>query len=116
MKTNLRDYFHALNVLYKSVDVSVDGTGARIAVEPPINLTPKGEEVFGAMLDNPNLYVDVEKFGNYILSDNDDDYRLYEESDEGNLALAKDFIYSLAGNCSCEDFDEWFEGDDAKLI
>lgn len=116
MKTNLRDYFHALNVLYEDVDVSVDGTDACIAVEPPIRLTPKGEEVFGAMLDNPDLYVDVESFGNCILSDNDDDYSLCEESDEGNLALAKDFIYSLAGYCSCEDFNEWFEGDDAKLI
>lgn len=116
MKTNLREYFHALNVLGRDVDVSVDGTYSCIAVVPPIKLTQKGEEVFGATLDNPDLYVDVERFGNCILSDNDDDYILYEKSDEGNLALAKDFIYSLSGYCSCDDFNEWFDGDDAKLI
>lgn len=111
MRTSLRDYFHALNILDMDVDVSVDGTDACIAVVPPIRLTSKGEELFGALLDNTDLYVDVEKYGNCILSDNDDDY-----NEEGLLSDAVSFIYALAGYCDSELFDKCFEGTDAKII
>lgn len=37
MKTSLREYFHALNVLNKEVDVYVDGTGESCAVVPPLS-------------------------------------------------------------------------------
>lgn len=115
MRTSLRDYFHALNVLNVDTDVDVDGADEGCAVVPPIKLTPKGEEVWGSLLDNKDLYVDVEEYGNCIMSDNDDDYVQVENS-EGNLNDALSFIWCLAGYCPSSKFEKWFEGDDAKLI
>lgn len=115
MRTSLRDYFHALNVLNMETDVYVDGADDGCAVVPPIKLTQKGEKEWGSLLDNEDLYVDVEEDGNYIMSDNDDDYEKIEDS-EGNLYDALSFIWSLAGYCSASKFDEWFEGNDAKQI
>ena len=110
MRTSLRDYFHALNILDMDVDVTVDGTDTCIVV-PPIRLTQKGEELFGALLDNSDLYIDVAKYGNRILSDNDNDY-----NEEGLLSDAVSFIYALAGYYDSGLFKECFEGTDAKLI
>ena len=115
MKATIREYFHALNILCEDVDVSVDGADDGCAVVTPIKLTQNGEKEWGSLLDNKDLYVDVEKYGNCILSDNDDDYEQIEDS-EGNLYDALSFIWSLAGYCPASKFDEWFEGDDAKQI
>lgn len=116
MKTNVRDYFHALNVLSEEVDVSIDGTDACIAVCSPIRLTPKGEERFGYLLGHPDLYVDVEEYGNCIMCDNNEAYDLYEEKGVGIISDAIYLIYALAGYCPSSSFMEWFEGEDAKLI
>ena len=116
MKATLREYFHALNVLHLEKDVSVDGTDECIAVCTPIRLTLKGEGKFGALLDNPNLYVDVEEYGNCIMCDDDNAYDEYEENEGGMLGKSVHLIYSLAGYCSAKKYDEWFEGDDAKQI
>lgn len=116
MKATLREYFHALNTLCADVDVTVDGTYEGIAVCTPIRLTPKGEEKFGALLDNPNLYVDVKEYGNCIMCDDDNAYDEYEENEGGLLGESVYFIYSLAGYCSAIKHYEWFEGDDAKQI
>ena len=70
MRTSLRDYFHALNVLNVETDVYVDGADDGCAVVAPIKLTPKGEKEWGGLLDNKDLYVDVEEYGNCIMSDN----------------------------------------------
>lgn len=115
MKATLREYFHALNVLDMEEDVTVDGTDACIAVVPPVKLTQKGEETFGKMLDNKDLFVDVEKDGHCIMSDNQNDYDMAEE-DKGTLFDVCRFIYALAGYCSASDYDEWFTGDDAKEV
>ena len=115
MKATLRDYFHALNVLNVETDVDVDGANDGCAVVTPIKLTPKGEKEWGGLLDNKDLYVDVEEYGNCIMSDNDKDYEQIEDSC-GNLYDALSFIWCLAGYCPVNKFNEWFEGDDAKLI
>ena len=115
MKATLREYFHALNVLSVDEDVTVDGTDACIAVVPPVKLTQKGEETFGKMLDNKDLFVDVEKDGHCIMSDNPNEYDMMEE-DKGALLDAGRFIFALAGYCSASDYDEWFTGDDAKEV
>ena len=115
MKISLRDYFHALNVLNAETDVNVDGADDGCAVVAPIKLTPKGEKEWGVLLDNKDLYVDVEEYGNCIMSDNDDDY-VHIENSCGNLYDALSFIWCLAGYCPANKFNEWFEGDDAKQI
>ena len=115
MKISLRDYFHALNVLNVETDVNVDGADDGCAVVAPIKLTPKGEKEWGGLLDNKDLYVDVEEYGNCIMSDNDKDYEQIEDSC-GNLYDALSFIWCLAGYCPANKFNEWFEGEDAKLI
>ena len=69
-----------------------------------------------ALLDNPNLYVDVEEYGNCIMCDDDNAYDEYEENEGGLLGESVYLIYSLAGYCSSKKYDEWFEGDDAKQI
>ena len=116
MKATLREYFHALNTLCADVDVSVDGTDECVAVCSPIRLTPKGEEKFGALLDSPRLYVDVEEYGNRIMCDDDEVYEEYAENVGGLLGESVYLIYSLAGYCPAKKYDEWFEGDDAKQI
>lgn len=114
MRTSFRDYLHALNVMGEDVDVSVDGTGFVIAVCPPIALTPDGEKEFGEVLDT--LYVDVEEYGNCVMSDSDEDYDLYDEYETGKLQGAIELLASLAGYCPSSKFDKWFEGEDAKMI
>lgn len=108
MRISLRDYFHALNVLNKEVDVYVDGTMDCCAIVPPIRLTPEGEKRFGYILDHPALYVDIEEWGHIIMSDNDECYDLSWK--------ALRFINSLAGHCNSIFFERWFKGKDAKLI
>ena len=116
MRTSLRDYFHSLNVLNEDTDVYVDGTDDGCAVVPSIKLTQKGEKEWGSLLDHPDLYVDVEEYGNCIMCDNDEAYDLYEEKGVGIISDAIYLIYALAGYCSSSKFDEWFGGADAKPI
>lgn len=115
MKATLREYLHAINVLNEDIDVSIDGTDAYIAVVSPVKLTKKGEEEFGKLLDNKDLFVDVEKDGHCIMSYNQNDYDMAEE-DEGAIFDACRYIYALAGYCSASDYDDWFTGDDAKEV
>lgn len=63
----------------------------------------------------------MEMDGHCIIG-NDDDYDIltdYQEEDKGDggrLQKAWEFLCSLAGYCSCDNYDKWFKGDDAELI
>ena len=114
MKTTLRDYLHAINVLADDIDVSVDGTEFSIAVCTPIKLTPLALERFTPALDT--LCVDVEENGHLIYSERNEDYEDYDSDADGLLADACTLLSALAGYCSTSRFEQWFEGDNATLI
>lgn len=103
----LKDLLRAINLFDKDTDVEVDGSDCCIAVCPPVELSPAGLEHFAEALTLP-----VE--GTCIMGRNDRDYDLQEDGD-GALALAEELVVSLAGYCSCEAYEKWFEKD-AKAI
>jgi len=98
MKTNLRDLLHSINVLDIDIDVAVDGIDS-IAVCSPVKFTPKGLNRFEKALN-------IETEGSIVGMQSDD-----EECEE-----AWTLLKSLAGYCPCDDFDQWFEGDEATEI
>ena len=98
----LEDLLRAINVLEEDIDVSVDGYDT-IAVCAPIELTPIAKEKFATALKLPIR-------GTSVYSDKDGD-----EGDK-ECKLAWDFLSSLAGYCPTQQFDKWFEGDDAEQI
>ena len=105
-----REFLHMHNATEDHIDMGVDGTDCYMAVcFGDIRLTPEAETEFGECLDK--LRVE----GTCVVSDNDEDYDLVDE-DRGLLFKATCFIESLAGYCSVNDYEKWFEGDDAKLI
>lgn len=113
----LRQFFHVMNSFDNDIDMSVDGTDTYIAVcFGDIKFTPEAEKMFGDCLDN--LHVE----GGCVIMGEDSDYAKYDEYYEGNsedggrLRTAEILLHSLAGYCDCEDYDKWFEGDNAKLI
>lgn len=107
----LREWLHARNSAEEDVDVQVDGTDCFIAVcFGEMKFTKEALEYFKDCLDN--MYV----CENIILSKNDEDYADYEERGEGRLALTEELLKSLAGYCSCEDYEKWFENEEATLI
>lgn len=109
-EVTFREFLHAHNATEDDIDMYVDGTNCYMAVcFGDIRLTPEAEAEFGECLDK--LRVE----GTCVVSDNDEDYDLIDE-DEGLLFKAVCFIEALAGWCSCEDYDKWFEGENAKLI
>lgn len=110
MNETFREFIHKHNNTEDDIDMSVDGIGCLMALcFGDIRLTPEGEAEFGECLDK--LRVD----GACVVSANDEDYDLIDE-DKGLLHKAACFIESLAGYCSCVDYDKWFEGETAKLI
>ena len=105
-----REFLHMHNATEDDIDMGVDGTDCYMAVcFGDIRLTPEAETEFGECLDK--LRVE----GTCVVSDNDEDYDLVDE-DRGWLFKAACVIESLAGYCSVNDYEKWFEGDDAKLI
>lgn len=109
-KVTFREFIHRHNDTEDDIDMNVDGIGSLMAVcFGDIRLTTEGETEFGECLDK--LRVE----GTCVVSDNEEDYELIDE-DQGLLYKAACFIESLAGYCSCTDYDKWFEGETAKLI
>lgn len=109
----LREFFHVMNSFDNDIDMSVDGTDTYIAVcFGDIKFTPEGEKMFGDCLDN--LHVE----GGCVIMGEDADYDKYDDyyGDGGRLRTAEILLHSLAGYCTCEDYDKWFLGEDAKLI
>lgn len=98
----LEDLLRAINVLEEDIDVSVDGYG-EIAVVAPIALTPIAKGKFAKALKLPIR-------GTSVYSDKDGD-----EGDK-ECELAWELLHSLAGYCPTQQFDKWFEGDDAEQI
>lgn len=106
-----REFLHVHNATEDDIDMSVDGYAVSLDIcFGDIRLTPEAEKEFGECLDK----LRVEE-GTCVVSDNDEDYDLIYE-DRGLLFKAACFIESLAGYCSVNDYEKWFEGDDAKLI
>ncbi|MDE6860342.1 MAG: hypothetical protein K2J65_08015 [Duncaniella sp.] len=106
MRITLKDLFHAINILGNDCDVLVDGQGA-IAVCPPVKFTKDGMRRFREAL---NATVEVEY-------QNDSHRNTYVSDDEeGVNEEAWDLLVSLAGYCSEDKFDKWFEGNTAEII
>lgn len=118
-KMTFREFIHGHNATDDDIDMSVDGTDCYMTVcFGGIRLTPEAEAEFGECLDKLRVegacvVSDIE--GACVVSDNDEDYDLIDEN-QGLLYKAACFIESLAGYCSCADYDKWFEGENAKLI
>ena len=109
-KETFREFLHRHNATDNEIDMNVDGVDCYETIcFGDIRLTPEAEAEFGECLDK--LRVE----GTCVVSDNDEDYDLVDE-DRGLLFKATCFIESLAGYCSVNDYEKWFEGDDAKLI
>lgn len=99
MKMKIRDFIHE-NV---DIDVCDDYTEeCNVAYCGPMWLTPAGEQAFAGALD---LEVEVTpgKEPVIILVDDPD-----EEKAERNLREVYDLFHALAGECGCDDYDEWF--------
>lgn len=113
-KITIREFIHYLNCTEKDIDVYVDGIDGIAVCGGEIALTPAGMAEFGEVLE-------MEMDGHCIIG-NDDDYDIltdYQEEDKGDggrLQKAWEFLCSLAGYCSCDNYDKWFKGDDAELI
>lgn len=75
-----------------------------IAFCGPMKLTEEGEKHFGEVLDYP---VTLKKYSGDIVA-----IVIVDNPDKGwekRLNKAKDFFYSLAGYCDCDDYDKWFK-------
>ena len=106
MTTTLKDLLHAINILGEDRDVTVDGIDA-IAVCPPVRFTPEGLKHFRKAL---GATVEVE----YKNDCHCDTYVSDDDEDVNNEAW--NLLTSLAGYCSESKFNNWFEGDTAKMI
>lgn len=105
MQTTLKDLLHAINILGDDRDVFVDGIDA-IAVCPPVKLTTAGLKHFKKALA---ATVEVEY--------KDDSHRdTYISDDEDVNEEAWELLTALAGYCSVDNFNKWFEADTAKMI
>lgn len=102
MKTTLQDLLHAINIFGEDYDVLVDGIDS-IAVVPPVMLTEEGKKHFAKAL-NATVVVD---YG----TNHEHRYTCVSDADEKIDRKAWDLLSSLAGICSCEDFEIWFGGD-----
>lgn len=102
----LQGFFDFINANEEDFDLYVDGVRG-IGVCAPVKLTEEGRKHFGAVLD-----MEVKR---YTIMGNDKDYEDLEAYDEegkgdgGRLLLAWELLKALAGHCSCEDYDKWFE-------
>ena len=105
MQTTLKDLLHAINILGDDRDVFVDGIDA-IAVCPPVNLTTAGLKHFKKALA---ATVEVEY-------KDDCHCDTYISDDEDVNEEAWELLKALAGYCSEDDFNKWFEADTAKMI
>lgn len=106
MKTTLKDLLHAINILGDDRNVTVDGIDV-IAVCPPVKFTSDGLEHFHKAL---GATVEVE----YKNDSHRDTY--VSDDDEDVNDEAWNLLASLAGYCSESKFNNWFEGDTAKMI
>lgn len=106
MRTTLKDFLHAINILGEDRDVFVDGEDS-IAVCPPVKFTSEGLNHFKKAL---TATVEVE----YKNDCHRDTYVSDEE--EGVNEAAWDLLSSLAGYCSESKFNKWFEGNGAEII
>lgn len=88
------------------MDVAVDGIDD-IAVCAPVKLTPEGMKHFEKALtaEVEVKYKDEEHESTFVSDDS-------EELDEEAWGL----LTALAGFASEDNFDRWFEGEDAELI
>ena len=96
----LKDLFDFINANEEDIDVYVDGIDG-IAVCAPVSLTEEGEKHFADALE-----LEVE---NYTVIGEDEDYDDLDNGEGGRLMLAWELLASLAGYCSVDDFDRWFE-------
>lgn len=95
----LKDLFEFINANEEDIDVYVDGID-RIAVVAPVILTEEGKKHFADALE-----LEVKK---YTVIGDDKDYDDLE-SDSGRLYLAWELLTGLAGYCSYNDYNKWFE-------
>ena len=95
----LKDLFDFINANEEDIDVYVDGIDG-IAVCAPVSLTEEGKKHFADALE-----LEVK---NYTVMGDDKDYDDLE-NEEGKLVLAWDLLTGLAGYCSYNDYNKWFE-------
>lgn len=102
----LEDLLHAINLLGEDRDVYVDGYGS-IAVCPPVKFTPAGRKYFEQAL-TANVIVEYK---------NDCHQQTYvSDADEKIDEMAWILLFSLAGYCSADSYEQWFEGPTAEMI
>lgn len=111
-KMSLREYLHSINESGKITDVSICGWYVD-TVLPPIKLTHEGEKKFGRLLDNKHIYVEEDD----IQTDNRQIKNQYIYDYCGVLNDVALFLLTLHRTyCLIEEYKEWFDGDDAKLV
>lgn len=106
MNTTLQDLLHAINILGEDRDICVDGIDT-IAVCPPVKITPMGREHFKEALSS-NVIVE------YTGQEHQDTY--VSNDDEAADEKAWELLKSLAGYCNANNFDLWFEGENAEIL
>lgn len=106
MNVTLEELLHAINILGEDRDITVDGIDS-IAVCPPVKITPVGREHFKQAL-TANVVVEYRNDNHIDTYVSDDD----EAIDE----MAWNLLKALAGYCYDDDYDQWFEGENAELI
>ena len=105
MEVTLQDLLHAINILGDDRDVTVDGIDTR-AVCPPVNMTPLGREHFKQAL-TANVVVEYK---------NDSHLGTFVSDTDEIEQMAWELLSALAGYCYADDYDQWFEGENAELI
>lgn len=96
-KTTLEEVLKAINIFDKDVDIYVEEVGGDIGICPPIKLSPCAKE----------------KFKN-VLNAKMDGFTCIEEDEELSQQVY-DFLVALAGYCSVDTYDNWFEKDAEEL-
>lgn len=97
-RLTLKEFFKFITANHEEYDLSVDGFDTSICVSGPIYLSDEAVKRFGSALD---LYVE-----DYVIYGKEEDYN--SEDGLGNLKLANELIFGLAGYCSAKNYDKWF--------
>lgn len=80
-----------------------------IAFVGPMALTEEGEKKFGEVMDYDVECISGQEtwsgFDHAIVLVDDPDEKVWKKK----LRKAKDFFYSIAGECAADDYDKWFK-------
>ena len=106
IEVTLQELLHAINILGDEQNVTVDGIDT-IAVCPPVKMTPAGRKHFEQAL-TANVNVEYKNDSHWD--------RYVSDAEEKINQMAWELLSALAGYCYADNYDQWFEGEEAEII